>query len=60
MFSITVRPLVLSKSAACLATTSSLPTIALLNPSPLSLAAVVPGIPSNSTTLPFPPNFSTI
>ncbi len=59
MFSITVSPFVLSKSADCFDTIFKLlPFIPSSNPLPLSLVADDPAIPSSSTMFPLLPNLS--
>ena len=57
MFSETVRPLVRSKSADCLATTLNFWSATLWKPSPRSRVAEAPGMPSSSATFTPSPSF---
>ena len=57
IFSATVRPLLRSKSADCLATTVSFWSATLWKPSPRSRVADAPGMPSSSATFTFSPSF---
>ena len=59
IFSATVRPLLLSKSAFCLATTFSFLSAMLWKPCPRSRVAEAPGIPSSSATSAPSPSFCT-